>query len=91
MKRVIVDYLKLDTNILDLLIEKYPDGYEYDDIITFQNSEGKTISAVEVRTDNVIYLVKISTKLEQVMEDYTEDETSFENNDFDDSDFENNF
>lgn len=84
MKRVIVDYLKLDTDILDLLIEKYPDGYEYDDIITFQNSEGKTISAVEVRTDEVIYLVKISTKLEQAMEDYAQDDDfeSYSNDDF---------
>lgn len=84
MKRVIVDYLKLDTDILDLLIEKYPDGYEYDDIITFQNSEGKTISAVDVRTDEVIYLVKISTKLEQAMEDYAQDDDfeSYSNDDF---------
>ncbi|CAM1362813.1 hypothetical protein [Tenacibaculum xiamenense] len=82
MKRVIVDYAKLTTNILDLLVEKYPEGYEYDDIITFQNSKGATISAVEVRTDDTIYLVKISTKLEKTMESYSEDEDSFNSNDF---------
>ena len=78
MKRVIVDYEKLNTDILDLLVEKYPDGYDYSDIISFQNSEGKTISTVEVRTDTTVYLVKISSKLEQTLEDYQEDDSTFD-------------
>jgi len=78
MKRVIVDYKKLNTDILDLLVEKYPDGYNYSDIISFQNSEGKTISTVEVRTNTTVYLVKISSKLEQTMEDYSDDGKSFD-------------
>lgn len=82
MKRVIVDYEKLNTDILDLLVEKYPDGYEYNDIIAFQNARGETIKAVEVRTDETVYLVKISSKLEQTMEDYSEDDTSFNDNSF---------
>ncbi len=84
MKRIIVDYEKLTANILDLLIEKYPDGYNYDDIISFQNSKGDTISAVEVRTDDTIYLVKISRKLEKTMDDYMEDENSFDENNLND-------
>lgn len=78
MKRVIVDYKKLNTDILDLLVEKYPDGYNYSDIISFQNSEGKTISTLEVRTNDTVYLVKISSKLEQTMEDYSDDGKSFD-------------
>ena len=78
MKRVIVDYKKLNTDILDLLVEKYPDGYNYSDIISFQNSEGKTISTVEVRSNTTVYLVKISSKLEQTMEDYSDDGKSFD-------------
>ncbi len=31
MKRIIVDYAKLTTNILDLLVDKYPDGYNSED------------------------------------------------------------
>jgi hypothetical protein len=87
MKRVIVDYSKLTTDILDLLVEKYPDGYEYSDIIKFQNAKQETISAVEVRTDETIYLVKISNQLEKTMEDYSEDEDSFDAGalDFDDN------
>ncbi|MFT6066005.1 MAG: hypothetical protein ACJAYY_000800 [Paraglaciecola sp.] len=82
MKRVIVEYSKLTTKILDLLIEKYPDGYGSNDIISFQNSEGKKVSTLEVRTDDTIFLVKISSKLEETMEDYQEDETSFDVDDF---------
>jgi len=78
MKRVIVDYEKLNTDILDLLVEKYPDGYDYEDVISFQNSKNETIKAVEVRTEDTTYLVKISSKLEQTMEDYSEDESSFD-------------
>lgn len=83
MKRVIVDYSKLTKDILDLLVEKYPDGYEYTDIIKFKNAKLETINAVEVKTDDTIYLVKISSKLEQTMEDYSEDEDSFDDNDLD--------
>ncbi len=78
MNRVIVDYAKLTTDILDMLVEKYPDGYDYSDIISFKNAKGENIKAVEARTETTIYLVKISSKLEQTMEDYAEDEDSFD-------------
>jgi len=77
MKRVIVDYSKLTINILNILIEKYPDGYDHTNIIKFKNSKAETISAVEVKTDDTIYLVKISSQLEKTMEDYLDDDTSF--------------
>jgi len=73
MKRVIVDYSKLTNEVLDLLVVKYPDGYDYDDIVTFQNAKGETVKAVEVKTEDTIYLVKISVNLEQRMEEYSED------------------
>ncbi len=87
MKRVIVDYEKLTANILDLLVERYPDGYGYSDIISFQNSQGSTVNAIEVRTDDTVYLVKISRKLEETMDDYIEDENSFDEDNFNDNNF----
>lgn len=74
MKRVIVNYNKLTDNILNLLIEKYPDGYNDSDIVTFKNLTGELIEAVEVRTDDTIYLVKVSVKLKQSMIDFAEDD-----------------
>lgn len=80
MKRVIVDYKKLTPEILSLLVEKYPDGYDDDQIISFKNARNETIEAVEVRTDDSIYLVKVSTRLENTMANYDED-------DYEDADF----
>lgn len=78
MKRVIVDYSKLTSDILNLLVEKYPNGYGYKDIITFKNAKNENIRAVEVSLDDTIYLVKISSKLEETMEDYDADEDNFD-------------
>ena len=84
MKRVIVDYSKLTSDILDLLVDKYPDGYDFSDVISFKNIKGETVKAVEVRTEDTIYLVKISSLLEKTMEDYAEDSDSFDDDSLDD-------
>lgn len=82
MKRIIVDYKKLTPEILGLLVEKYPDGYDDKHIISFKNSMNETVEAVEVRTEDCIYLVKVSTRLENSManydqDDYDDDELNF--------------
>lgn len=77
MRRVIVDYKKLNNEILDLLVEKFPYGYEPEDIITFRNAQNEVIEAVEVRTEDTIYLVKVSKRLADTMESFQDD------NDFD--------
>ncbi len=81
MKRVIVDYKKLTNEILSLLVEKYPDGYGDDDIIKFKNANNETVEAVEVRTEDTIYLVKVSTRLANTMENFDEDDDDFGNDD----------
>lgn len=73
-KRVIVDFKKLTPEILALLVEKYPDGYDDDNIITFKNANNEIVDAVEVTTDDTKYLVKVSTKLQVTMENYDEDD-----------------
>jgi len=74
MKRILVDFKKLNKDILNLLVEKFPDGYSDRDIISFKNHHNDSIEAVEVKTDDTIYLVKISERLAGVMQDY--DDTS---------------
>nr|WP_314803396.1 DNA primase [uncultured Capnocytophaga sp.] len=74
MKRAIVDYKKLTKEILSLLVEKYPEGYQDSDVIRFKNAKGETVEALEVRTDDTTYLVKVSTRLANTMERYDEDE-----------------
>jgi len=68
LKRVIVDFKKLTPEILALLVEKYPDGYDEDQIVSFRNAKNEIIEAVEVTTSDTKYLVKVSTKLAVTME-----------------------
>ncbi|MGC6429931.1 MAG: hypothetical protein ACON5F_02705 [Jejuia sp.] len=82
LKRVIVDFKKLTPEILALLVEKYPDGYDDDHIISFRNQYNDIIEAVEVTTADTKYLVKVSSKLAVTMENYDEDDyEDFDNDD----------
>ena len=82
LKRVIVDFKKLTPEILALLVEGYPDGYDESQIITFRNHHDEIIEAVEVLTKDTKYLVKVSTKLALTMKNYDEDDyEDFDNDD----------
>lgn len=74
MKRVIVDYAKLTNEILTLLVEKFPEGYDDSDIVRFKNARNENIEAVEVRTEDTIYLVKVSTKLADRIENFDDED-----------------
>ena len=84
MKRVIVDYSKLTGEILNLLVEKFPDGYDDSDIVRFKNAKNETIEAVEVRTVDTIFLVKISMKLSDRIINYDEDDELADDGDMED-------
>ena len=60
MLRKLVDYKKLDHEVASLLIGSYPEGYGDEDIIMFKNLSGEIVEAVEIKTKDTIYLVKIS-------------------------------
>lgn len=76
MIRKIVDYQKLNEDILNLLIDKFPDGYDETDIISFRNAQNEVIEAVEVKTEDTIYLVKVGKRLVQAMEDFEDSDDS---------------
>lgn len=80
MRRVIVDYKKLTPEVITLLTQKYPDGYGDDDILVFDNHKNETIEALEVRTDEIIYLVKISSKLHYTMANFNDTDDLVLNN-----------
>ncbi len=74
MKRIIVDYSKLTNEILNLLVEKFPDGYDDSHIVRFRNTQNELIEAVEVRTEDTIYLVKVGTKLASRLEKFEDED-----------------
>ena len=86
MRRVIVDYKKLNKEILDLLVGKFPYGYEPEDIITFRNAQNEIIEAVEVRTEDSIYLVKVSKRLADTMENFQDDDNDYDHQEKDSTD-----
>lgn len=70
MGKMIITYNTISTDVLDLLIKRYPNSYGYEDIYSFQNFEGKTISVIEVESSEIIYLVEISSQLEEIINKY---------------------
>jgi len=72
MLRKLVDYKKLNHEIANLLIESYPHGYGDSDIISFRNLKGEIIEAVEVKTNDIIYLIKISKSLSDFFSNFDE-------------------
>ena len=74
MKRIIVDFAKLTHEVLELLVEKYPDGYDEDNCVTFRNAHNDLVECLEVKTEDTVYLVKVSAKLANAMDDFDSDD-----------------
>ena len=74
--RVIKDFEKLDVALQEQIKLLYPKGFT-DHLITFNNREGKLVSALPFETDDYYYLVKITAAyVKQVADedaDYDED------------------
>ena len=54
------------------MIDLYPHGYGDDDIIILKKPNGEVIEAVEVKTDDTIFLVKISQSLSNFIANFEE-------------------
>ncbi len=73
-KRVIVDYKNVTPQILNLFSDRYPYGYEDEDIIKFKNAKGEMVRAVPFETDDTKYLVKVSVEMDAKIEAFLDDE-----------------
>lgn len=73
-KRVIVDYKNVTPEILDLFTDRYPYGYEDEDIIRFKNAKGENVKAVPFETKDTKYLVKISVEMDRKIEAFMDDD-----------------
>lgn len=72
-KRVIVDYKNITQDLLQLLTDTYPDGYE-DETIVFNNAKGERVEAVQLETEDTKYLVKVSAQLNRKVEVFIDEQ-----------------
>jgi len=84
MKRIIVDYNKITKEILDLLVTTYPNGYNTMDIVSFRDKNMNLTDTIQIQNEDAIYLVKVSNKLTDTMEDYDVSGDTYD--EFDDKD-----
>ena len=73
MKRIIIDHSKVTDEILNIIMEDYPDGYTDRDVLKFKNHKGELIEALEIKLGEDIYLVKVGTKLDKAIDTFVEE------------------
>lgn len=84
MKRIIKDYKNITPELLDILNNRYPEGIDEDDLITFTNHLNEKVKAVEIRFEDDIYLIKVSKQLAAKMDEAMDDDDDDDMDDFDD-------
>jgi DNA-directed RNA polymerase subunit delta len=81
MKRVIKDYNAITEEQAALIQEKFPNGFENEHLVSFTTPKGEYIKALEIRTEDTIYLFKIDKNMS-----VAEDENAETDNDVSDFD-----
>lgn len=57
--RVVKDYGKLSEEVLAQIKLKYPHGF-HENLVTFKNKDGDTVSALPFEADDAYYLVRMT-------------------------------
>jgi len=72
MKKVIKDFKSTPREILSLVSQQYPFGYDETHLVNFMNSKGEYFHALEIKTPDIIYLIKQDRHLDQHVSDLLE-------------------
>lgn len=78
MKRVIKDFKSISDDVIALINEQYPNGYDDAQLVSFVNAKGEFVKALEVKTDEITYLIKIDRKLDEHINEYIDNESEGE-------------
>ena len=73
MKRVIKDYNTITDEHAALIEAAYPNGFENENLVSFTTPKGEFIKALEIRTEDTIYLFKIDKNMKVDEEDGNDD------------------
>ncbi len=64
MKRIIKDYKTISQEHADLIAQHFPNGFENEHLISFTTPKGEFIKALEIRTEDTIYLFKVDKNMQ---------------------------
>jgi DNA-directed RNA polymerase subunit delta len=82
LKRIIKDYKTITQEHIDLINHHFPNGFENDHLISFVTPKGEFIKALEIRTEDTIYLFKIDKNM-KVVDEETSDSDGLPMGEFD--------
>lgn len=74
IKRVIKNYLNIEQRHIQLIAAAFPEGFGDDDLQLLTLPNGQYLRALEVRTEDTIYLFRIDTEMMEVLEEATDDD-----------------
>ncbi len=74
MKRIFKDYKSITKEQLQLIAQVYPEGFSMDDLKEFNIPNKETFKGLEIKTEEVIYLFKINTKMLEAIDEFTDDD-----------------
>lgn len=74
MERRIRSFETLTDELRDKLQEQYPDGIENHHIRTVSTPKGENLRVIELRTAEVLYLIKLTAESRQEMDEFLEQE-----------------
>lgn len=72
-RRIIIDYKNSTPELLALLTDKYPEGFDPGVMITYTNAKGELVRAVPLETEDTKYLFKVSVELQNQVDRYLDD------------------
>ena len=76
MKRVIKNYTNIEPRHIALIAAAFPEGFSDEDLQVLSMPDGRYLRALEVRTDETIYLFRIDEEMLEVLEEATDDDFS---------------
>ena len=78
MKRIFKDYRTITDEHMALIKKKYPHGFTDSDLIALKTSDGNYFDALEIETDDAVYIVKVNHDLLEAIDQYEERDFSSE-------------
>lgn len=69
-KRILVDYQNVPHNVLELIQDKFPFGFDELDLIKYKNSKGETVKSIPIETEENYYLVKTNIELQKKLDNF---------------------